>query len=179
MTDWTDTTAPKPPRWLALAAGEQVLVRERTHPKQLVLPVIVALVLIVVGVVLGQLAGANADSSLGVDGLGDILSWAVPLAAGVLAIILLITAAAGWAAHQYVITSDRIIERIGIVSTTKRIVPVRAITETLVNRTLTDRIFGSGTVHVDVAGARGINLNAIPDAQAIQRDLSALSYTQR
>lgn len=179
MTDWTDTSGPQPPRWLALATGEQIIVRERAHPKQLVLPVIVALVLIVFGVVLGQLAGDNVASSLGIDGLGDTLSWAVPLAATILAIILLIAAAGGWAAHQYVITTDRIIERTGIVSTTKRIVPLRAITETLVNRTLTDRIFGSGTVHVDVAGARGINLTAIPDAQAIQRDLSALSYPQR
>ncbi|MDN5758696.1 MAG: PH domain-containing protein [Tomitella sp.] len=175
VEQWIDSPGKKPPRWLELGEHEHIIAIERTHPKALIGPALAAIVVIAAGIYLGTIVSKHGADVMDNPDLADLLGWAVPLVCGVVAIALASVAVGTWAAKSFTITDQRIIKRWGILSRTRRTVPVSHITETTVERSLIDRIVGAGTIRVAVAGGPGVQLRSIPEAQAIQQQIAAHS----
>lgn len=179
-TDWlADPAGSKPPRWLDLAAGEAMIDRIRTHPKSLITPVVMAIVLIAIGLAAGAYAREQVTYDIDGTDLGATLGWLAPAVLTAAAVVLLLRAVAGWLAHTYTITTARIVERYGIISTGRRTVQTDRITEMSTTRSPTDRLFGAGTVSIEVAGASGIDLRSIPDAAWLHQHLVTLTTRDR
>lgn len=174
MAQWNAPAAPKPPRWLDLAPGEKMIARTRTHPKTLIFPAILAAILVIAGIIAGQYASENVTYNLDGRDAGQLLAWLMPAVLSVVAAAIVLRNLTGWIAHTYTITTDRIVERYGILSTGRRSVPATRITETATSRSITDRIVAAGTLRINVAGGPGLLLRSIPDATQIQAQLNEL-----
>lgn len=150
-------------RWLD---DEDVVMDLHPHAKRLFWP------LVRVPLVAGLSAyGATAVPS------GD---WQRParLAIAAVAVILLV----GWSLRPWltwqttriVLTSRRLVVRTGVLTKRGRDVPLSRINDVSFTCSLTDRLFGCGTLVVESAGERGtLVLDDVPHVEALQRALHA------
>ncbi|WP_448615639.1 PH domain-containing protein [Modestobacter sp. URMC 112] len=76
---------------------------------------------------------------------------------------------------HYVLTTHRVLYRVGVFTCTGRDVGLSRITDVSYRQTLWDRVVGSGTVTLETAGEGGPTvLTAIPDSDGVQQLLSEL-----
>ena len=128
-----------------LNEGEEVVLDQRPHWFFLVGPVI-ALV--------ATLALAVAVSS-GVD--GDLQKVAVVptlLLVGV-SLVWVLVRYARWATTSFVITTDRLIHRHGVLSKSGREIPLERLNDVSFHQTLFQRVLASGDLLIESAGERG------------------------
>lgn len=142
-----------------LAAGEEVVVDVRPHWSALAAPV-AALVAVIAGAVTAL-----------VDGVPSWVDWPV---------LIVLVAAAGWLLSRYmrwattrlVLTSARIIERRGLLARTSREIPLTAVTEVGLHRSLGERMIGTGDLYVESAGRDGIEVfTHLPRPAAIRDEI--------
>ncbi|MCP2265090.1 PH domain-containing protein [Promicromonospora thailandica] len=148
-----------------LAEGETIVLQLRTHPKKIVKPVLLLVVLVVVLVAL----------------------WAVPLPvdqivlwfATAVLVLLGLVAAAGpflrWRTTRYIVTNQRVALRTGIVTQTGRDIPLYRINNVTFEKQLSDRFFGCGTLVIsDGTDQPGMVLDDVPNVEHVQRTLQDL-----
>lgn len=163
------------PRWLELDHGESIIAIDRAHPKALAAPVIAGVILIVAGFYLGGLVTTHGPTVMDNRELATTIGWVVPLVCIILTAALVVVTVGTWSTETYTVTNRRIVRRWGIITRRRRSVDTSRITETTVERTLLDRIVGSGSIDIAVAGGPGLQLRSIPQAQEIQRQIAAHS----
>ncbi|HEV6954239.1 MAG TPA: PH domain-containing protein [Promicromonospora sp.] len=148
-----------------LAEGETIVMQLRTHPKKIVKPVFLLLVLVAVLVAVWALP-------LPVDA---IVLW---FATAVLVLLGLVAAAGPflrWRTTRYVITNQRVALRTGILTQTGRDIPLYRINNVTFEKQLSDRIFGCGTLVIsDGTDQPGMVLDDVPDVEQVQRTLQDL-----
>jgi uncharacterized membrane protein YdbT with pleckstrin-like domain len=138
-----------------LSPGEQVMSEFRPHwsgiVKEAILSIL-ALVLIVLVAVQG-------------------FSWG-PWAIGALILVWLLLVARGfirWFTTQHVITTERVIHRMGMISKQGKEIPLEVINDVAFNQLAWERIFGTGDLLIESAGTHGQSkYTDIPDPEAIQ-----------
>jgi uncharacterized membrane protein YdbT with pleckstrin-like domain len=80
-----------------------------------------------------------------------------------------------WRTTHYVITTHRLLVRVGVLARSGRDVGLSRITDVSFHQTLWDRIVNSGTIEIETAGEGGPTvLTAIPDSDAVQQLLNQL-----
>jgi uncharacterized membrane protein YdbT with pleckstrin-like domain len=80
-----------------------------------------------------------------------------------------------WLTTRYVITNRRILMRTGVLSRSGRDIPLTRVNDVSFNRTIIERMFGSGTLTIESAGERGqVILNDVPQVEVVQRDIYRL-----
>jgi uncharacterized membrane protein YdbT with pleckstrin-like domain len=87
-----------------------------------------------------------------------------------------------WLTTRYVLTTRRVVMRVGVVARNGRDVPLTRVNDVSFSHTLVERIFGSGTLVIESAGDRGqVVLTDVPHVEAVQRELYGLveDETQR
>ena len=138
-----------------LSPGEEVKAEFRPHWSGIVQEAILsilALVLIVLVAVVGE-------------------SWSL-WAIGALILIWLLLVARGfirWFTTQHVITTERVIHRMGMVSKQGKEIPLEVINDVAFNQSAWERIFGTGDLLIESAGTHGQSkYTDIPDPEAIQ-----------
>lgn len=138
-----------------LSPGEEVKAEFRPHWSGIVQEAILsilALVLIVLVAVVGE-------------------SWSL-WAIGALILIWLFLVARGfirWFTTQHVITTERVIHRMGMVSKQGKEIPLEVINDVAFNQSAWERIFGTGDLLIESAGTHGQSkYTDIPDPEAIQ-----------
>ncbi len=160
---------PRPPSARSTGAEEQILVRTRTHAKALVWP---ALALIGVGAVMGAGAAAiparyQPVGQFGVVGLGLILVlwWSVlPFLR--------------WWTTTYTITDRRLLTRSGILNKIGKDLPLHRINDVSSERSLSDRMFGCGTLEVATAAEDGTTaLVDVPEVEHVHQVLTELLFS--
>jgi uncharacterized membrane protein YdbT with pleckstrin-like domain len=150
-----------------LSDNEELILDLRPHWITIVVPsLITLLVLIVWGYLLGKTNGA--------------LSWIVT-AAAVLA--LLWFPARGfidWATSHFVVTSDRLIHREGLVSKRSMEIPLEAINDVRFNQRMLERIVGAGDLVIESAGTRGQEVfSNIRNPEFVQKTIYELGEKNR
>jgi len=80
-----------------------------------------------------------------------------------------------WFTTRYVLTSHRLIIRIGILSRSGRDVPLGRVNDAQFSHNLFERILGTGTLTVESGGENGqLVLKNIPDVERVQREMYEL-----
>ena len=147
--------------------GEQVVFDLHPHWRRLVAPV---LVLVVVCAIAGfGIAAAPAGR------LHSPVRWAVFGVAVALVFWLSVLPYLRWLTTRYVLTTQRLVIRRGVLARHGRDVPLNRINDVSFAETLLERVLRSGTLMVESAGERGqIVLADIPHVQRAQRAIYRL-----
>lgn len=143
-----------------LNEGEHVVVSTRTHPKVLVLPLLVLLLTVAAAVVLSSL----------VDGrVGDMVRIVVWVLAGVVLLWFVVRPLLAWATTTYTFTNRRFMQRSGFIARTGRTIPLNRISGVDFEVGVVDRLFGCGTLIVSDASEQGrVELHDIPRVEQVQ-----------
>jgi uncharacterized membrane protein YdbT with pleckstrin-like domain len=150
-----------------LASDEEVVKHLHPHWLTLVFPVLIFLVTVGLGGFLLAIVPA-----------GDLQPW-LRLAIGVVGGILLLWFVLGpvlvWKTTHYVITSQRVLIRTGVLRHVGRDIPMQRINDVSFEQTLFDRIIGAGTLTVESAGEHGQTiLKNIPHSDDVQQTINRL-----
>ncbi|MFL6130384.1 MAG: PH domain-containing protein [Mycobacteriales bacterium] len=150
-----------------LADDERVV--KHLHPHWVTLVVPTALLLVVVGLA-SFLAAIVPDGSF---------QAAVRIAVLVIALVAVIVVALvpylRWRTTHYVLTTHRLMTRVGILSHSGRDVPLNRINNAMYEQSLLERVINSGTLVVESAGEDGQQVfKHIPDADQTQQLINRL-----
>ena len=148
-----------------LNEGEHVVVSTRTHPKALLLPVIVLVVVLAAAVyVQGLGSGSGAE-------VMHIVGWVL---AAVAILWFVVRPGIAWATTTYTFTNRRFMKRSGLIAKEGRTIPLNRISGVDFEIGLIDRVFGCGTLVVTDASEHGrVLLDDIPHVEEVQRTVSA------
>ncbi|TIC86723.1 PH domain-containing protein [Nocardioides sp. GY 10113] len=148
-----------------LNPGERLLISTRQHPKALIGPVLVAVLLLAVGIFVQVRADQEwLTLTVWVLCLLGILWWSVrPFLA--------------WLSTVHAFTDRRLITRRGIITRRGHDIPLARISDVSIEIHLLDRPFSCGSLLIADASTHGlVRLNDIPDVEATQRQLNELLH---
>ena len=150
-----------------LSDGEHVVVSVRTHPKALIGPVAL-LIVVVAGVITAAMMQPEA---------GIMIAVAV---VAVLAVILWVFIPfLRWMTSTYTVTNRRLITRSGILSRTGRDIPLFRINDVAYEKGLLDRLLGCGTLIIsDASEKAGLVLPDIPNVEQVHLQISDLLFAK-
>lgn len=144
-----------------LNPGENVVVHLRTHPKALIRPAIVTILL---AVVVGWIATIAPDGTS-----GTVVGVVVGVVAVVILILWVVRPVIDWLTTTYTFTNRRFIKRSGFVSREGRTIPLNRISGVDFEIGVIDRIFGCGTLVVSDASTEGtVPLHDVPNVEEVQ-----------
>jgi uncharacterized membrane protein YdbT with pleckstrin-like domain len=144
-----------------LNSGEHVVVSTRSHPKALIGPVLVLVLLVAAVVALSTLT----DSTLAGGIAGAV--------AALVALWFVVRPVVKWLTTTYTFTNRRFIKRSGFIAKEGRTIPLNRISGVDFEIGVIDRIFGCGTLVVSDASTDGsVLLHDIPDVEQVQLQVS-------
>ena len=150
-----------------LSDGERVVVSTRTHPKALLLPVLALVLLLAVGTVVQTRVDADAQ----------VVAWVVWALVAVGILWFFVGPLLTWLVGHYTITDRRILTRTGVLTRRGHDIPLSRISDVQVERHLSDRILGCGTLVIGDASPDGaVSLPDIPRVQEAQARLNDLLH---
>lgn len=144
-----------------LSEGEQIITHKHPHFKMLIFPLLFGVLLLAVAIWLGVLAG---DASPPWDMVALIAVVVVGL---VLLVWLVLTPLVRWRTTHFVVTTDRVIAREGVLKRTGIDIPMARINSVRFEHDLLDRIFGCGTLIIESASDEPLQFEDIPQVEKI------------
>ena len=150
-----------------LTSGERVELDMRPHWREVFASVLIGLILLAVMI---YVAWLTPD-----DTTGNWIQW-IAVAIGVLiAVFLVVMPILRWLTTRYVATTHRVLVRRGIVTRTGKDITLSKITDVSFERTLLDRLTGSGTLRIESAGdSPDETFRAIPRSDRVQQVINRL-----
>ncbi len=140
--------------------GEHVVVSTRTHPKALLLPVLVLVLALAAAAALGRLGDGRAAEVL------HLVGWVL---AALVVLWWVVRPAVAWATTTYTFTNRRFMKRSGLVAREGRTIPLNRISGVDFEIGIVDRLFGCGTLVVSDASEQGrVELHDIPRVDQVQ-----------
>ena len=137
--------------------GEHVVISTRTHPKALIGPAMILIVVVAAVLVLSTMT----DSTV----LGAV---AGAVAAGIV-VWFVLRPFVDWLTTTYTFTNRRFIKRSGLIAKEGRTIPLNRISGVDFEIGVIDRIFGCGTLIVSDASTNGrVLLDDIPRVEQVQ-----------
>jgi uncharacterized membrane protein YdbT with pleckstrin-like domain len=148
-----------------LNEGESVVVDTRTHPKALLLPILMLVVLLAIGTVVQTQVDQN------------VVTWTV-WALVVIGILWFVARPVLiWLTATYTITTRRLITRHGVITRRGHDIPLTRISDVAYEKDLIDRLLGCGTLVISDASTHGqVALPDIPHVEDVQRKLNDLLH---
>lgn len=148
-----------------LNEGESIVVDTRTHPKALLLPLLVLIVLLAVGVVVQRVIDQDVVTLVGWVIVGIGILWYV------------IRPALIWLTASYTITTRRLITRHGVITRRGHDIPLHRVSDVAYERDLIDRVLGCGTLVISDASTHGqVALPDIPRVEETHRKITDLLH---
>ena len=143
-----------------LNEGEHIVVTTRTHPKVLMMPLLVLVVTLAVAAFVSRLGeGDVAD-------IGRIVLW---ILAGLVIVWWVVRPVINWATTSYTFTNRRFMKRSGWIAKEGRTIPLNRISGVDFEIGVIDRVFGCGTLIVSDASTDGsVELHDIPRVERVQ-----------
>ncbi len=144
-----------------LSEQEHVVVHSHPHFKMLIFPTLALLVTVGAGVWLAILAQAAASpwNSVGL------------IAVGVVGLVLLIwlflVPFVRWRTTHFIVTTDRLIAREGVLKRTGIDIPMGRINSVQFEHGLLDRVFGCGTLIIESASDEPLRFEDIPHVERV------------
>lgn len=143
-----------------LNEGEYVVVSTRTHPKVLILPLVVLIL---------TLAVAAFVSRLGDGGSADVVHLVAWVIAALVILWWVVRPLVDWATTTYTFTNRRFMKRSGLIAKEGRTIPLNRISGVDFEIGVVDRVFGCGTLVVSDASELGrVELDDIPRVEQVQ-----------
>ena len=151
-----------------LLSRDEVVVRHmHTHIKVLLWRFVVEILLLVVGVVASVLAPADWQP------WGILAIWVVIL---VVSIPLLLVPWLQWCTRTYTVTTKRIITRSGVLKRVGHDLPLTRISDIQLDKDVTDRFFGCGTLALQTSSDDPLLLHDVPQVEMVQVEISNLLF---
>ncbi|WP_207792911.1 PH domain-containing protein [Nocardioides acrostichi] len=151
-----------------LSEGERIVVSTRTHPKVLLGPLIVLVLLLAVGAFVETRTGPGSDRWL------SRVVW-VLVAVGV--VWFVVRPFLQWFAGSYTFTDRRLVTRTGVLTRRGHDIPLSRVSDVAVERNVNDRLLGCGTLVISDASTHGsVTLPDIPRVEEVQRRLNDLLH---
>jgi membrane protein YdbS with pleckstrin-like domain len=148
-----------------LNEGEEIVFDTRTHPKALILPFLVLLVMLAVAIFLDK-AISNSTVSLVV--------WILALA---VVLWLSVWPFLNWLVASYTVTNRRLITRYGVITRRGHDIPLTRVSDVAYEKDIIDRLLGCGTLVISDASTHGqVPLHDIPHVEERQRVLNDLLH---
>jgi len=148
-----------------LSEGESIVVSTRSHPKALLFPLLMLVVLLAIGVVIQKQIDEDAVT------LGGWILMGVGIVWFVVRPVLI------WLFASYTITTRRLITRSGVITRRGHDIPLVRISDVAYEKDLIDRMLGCGTLVVSDASTHGqVALPDIPRVEDTQRKLNDLLH---
>ncbi len=147
-----------------LNEGEHVVVSTRTHPKALLLPLLVLVLALGVAAFLGRLGDGS---------VAEVVHLAVWVLAALVILWWVVRPAVAWATTTYTFTNRRFMKRSGLIAREGRTIPLNRISGVDFEIGIVDRMFGCGTLVVSDASEQGrVDLHDIPRVEQVQREVA-------
>lgn len=106
---------------------------------------------------------------VGVVALEGAWMWTAVAAGGLAVLVFTVPRVVAWRFRLYVLTTERIVVRDGIVRREGTEIPLESINNVLFNQSVIERLLGYGDVLIESAGSQGQSrLTDIPDPEAFQ-----------
>ncbi len=149
-----------------LSDGEHVVLSVRSHPKALIGPVTL-LILVVAGVLTAAMLQPG----------NSIVGLVVGVAAVPVVILWVVIPFLRWITSTYTVTNRRLITRHGIITRTGRDIPLFRINDVAYEKGLIDRLLGCGTLIIsDATEKAGVVLPDIPRIEQVHLQISDLLF---
>ncbi|HEX7740762.1 MAG TPA: PH domain-containing protein [Marmoricola sp.] len=147
-----------------LNQGESVVFHTRTHPKKILLPVVVLIVAFALAVFL----------SIHTHGVARTVVWVVAL---VVVLVFTVWPILNWASATYTVTNRRLFTRSGVFTRRGHDIPLNRISDVSSERDVLDRMLGCGTLVISDASTKGrVALPDVPHVEQRQLQLSDLLF---
>jgi len=150
-----------------LTSGERVELKMRPHWREVFASVLLGLLLLAVLIYVTWLTPDDTT--------GNWIQW-ISVGLGVLiAVFLVIMPILRWLTTHYVVTTHRVLVRRGVVTKTGKDITLSKITDVSFERTLLDRLTGSGTLRIESAGdSPDETFRSIPRSDRVQQVINRL-----
>jgi uncharacterized membrane protein YdbT with pleckstrin-like domain len=156
-----------------LIRGENVVLEMRPHWIALVGPLVVTL-LVLIG---WSLALANAPHS---GGSRTVVVWGPIVLGLVVLLVYVLPRLVAWATSLFVVTTDRIVHRRGLVAKASMEIPLEAINDVRFEQNVFERIIGAGDLVIESAGERGREVfGDIRHPEMVQREIYQQGETNK
>ena len=142
-----------------LVEGEELILDLRPHPVALVVPILATVVAVGVAIWLMSL----------VDG---VTVWVVLAVMALILIAYPVRRLTDWLTSHFVVTSDRIIHRQGLIAKSSMEIPLEAINDVRFSQGVIDRMLGAGTLVIQSASESGRqNFSHIRKPEDVQKTI--------
>jgi uncharacterized membrane protein YdbT with pleckstrin-like domain len=125
-----------------LIEGEELVLDLRPHPVALLMPSIVTVLAVGVGIWLLTLASGA-------------VTWIVLAGMALVLVAYPVRRLTDWLTSHFVVTSDRVIHRQGLIAKSSMEIPLEAINDVRFNQGVIDRMLGAGTLVIQSASESG------------------------
>lgn len=144
-----------------LSEGEQIILHKHPHFKMLIWPVLAGLIIVAAGAWFAMLASD-------VEPPWDMVLLIAIGAVGLVLLIWLVFAPfVRWRTTHFIVTTDRVIAREGVIKRTGIDIPMRRINSVRFEHNLLDRIFGTGTLIIESASEEPLQFDDIPGVEKV------------
>lgn len=142
-----------------LSSGEHVVIHKHPHWKMLIFPVFWLLVVVALGTYLAGLVGDTSWATI---------AWIVLTVIGVVLVVWLTLAPlARWRTTHFIITSERVMAREGVLKRTGLDIPLSRINSVRFEHSLLDRALGCGTLIIESASDEPLEFDDIPSVEKV------------
>lgn len=148
-----------------LVDGEELVLDLRPHPIALARAVLVTILVVVLWIIiLPRLPDTGHD----------ILLWTVVVAGTILFVVWPVRDLVRFMTSHFVVTTDRIIHRQGLVAKSSMEIPLEAINDVRFRQGIFERLIGAGDLIIESAGTRGQEVfEDIPKPEHVQKTIYA------
>lgn len=142
-----------------LTEGEQVVLHKHPHWKMLILPVLVFLIAVGAGAFVAALVAKQP---------WHLPAWiGIAAVALVLVIWLTINPLLRWKTTHFIVTTDRVMTREGVLNRTGLDIPLSRINSVRFEHGLIDRMWGAGTLIIESASDEPLEFDDIPQVEYV------------
>ncbi len=144
-----------------MSEGEQVVAHKHSHWKMLLLPYLALIVTLGLGIWLALLAkdATSPWNSIGLIAIGVVAITSI--------VWLFLVPFVRWRTTHFVITTDRVMAREGVINRSSIDIPMSRISSVRFKQGLTDRIFGCGTLIIESSSQEPLEFDDIPKVEQI------------
>ena len=156
-----------------LVEGEELVLELRPHPIALARAVIVSILVLVAWILIAPRVPLEGT-------VHSLLVWAVWIAGIVLLVWFGVRDVVGWATSYFVVTSDRVIHRQGLIAKRSMEIPLEAINDVRFEQGVFERMIGAGSLILESASEAGREVfSYIRDPEEVQKTIYRMSESNQ
>ena len=156
-----------------LVEGEELVLELRPHPIALARAVIVSILVLVAWILIVPRVPLEGT-------VHSLLVWAVWIVGIVLLVWFGVRDVVGWATSYFVVTSDRVIHRQGLIAKRSMEIPLEAINDVRFEQGVFERMIGAGSLILESASEAGREVfSYIRDPEEVQKTIYRMSESNQ